>query len=38
MGKTKQLLEQEWNNLTRDQLLDAEYQEYLATEGGSDES
>ena len=29
MGRTKELLDQEWYNLSRDMILDAEYQEYL---------
>ena len=28
MGRIKQLLEQEWENLTRDQKLDLEYMEW----------
>lgn len=29
MGRIKDLLEQEWENLTRDEILDMEYQEWI---------
>ena len=29
MGRVKELLEEQWNNLTQEQLLDIEYQEWV---------